>query len=307
VAWGAFPVLLGVPLGVAIVLIERGGSPVAVVLGILVVAPLVIAGAEQLFPYQREWTRSHGDLRTDIIHALVTGVGTQRVVLPLVQVGAVVVAGILSRTIGLPAWPTAWPLVAQLALALVVAEFFQYWLHRCEHEWNPLWRFHATHHSASRLYWLNAARFHPGDIGLLYAVGYFPLIALGCPEPALALFSLFDAVFGMLQHTNIDVRLGPLNWVFSMAEPHRWHHSRRLEEANSNYGSNLIVWDLVFGTFFLPRNARPPTAIGIADMPAFPAAYLAQLASPFRWAALQREAGAATARGVPTPEPRGLA
>lgn len=75
-----------------------------------------------------------------------------------------------------------------------------------------------------------------------------------------------------------------------MAEPHRWHHSRTLEEANTNYGSNLIIWDLVFGTFFLPRERQPPATIGIANMPDFPATYLSQLASPFTWRRIRREA-----------------
>jgi sterol desaturase/sphingolipid hydroxylase (fatty acid hydroxylase superfamily) len=161
-------------------------------------------------------------------------------------------------------------------------------LHRWQHGYDALWRFHAVHHSAPRLYWLNAARFHPLDLGLLYLVGYVPLVLLGCPGDVILLFSLFDAVLGMFQHSNVDVRLGALNWIFSMAEPHRWHHSRTLAEANTNFGSNLLVWDLAFGTFFLPRDREPPAAIGIADMPRFPTGYLAQLAAPFRWARLPR-------------------
>jgi sterol desaturase/sphingolipid hydroxylase (fatty acid hydroxylase superfamily) len=145
---------------------------------------------------------------------------------------------------------------------------------------------------APRLYWVNAARFHPIDLLLLYVVGYLPLVALGCPGEVFFLFALFDAVFGMLQHSNVDVRLGPLNLVFSMAEPHRWHHSRRLGEANANYGSNLIVWDHVFGTYLLPTDRPGPDAIGIADLPRFPGGYVAQLAAPFRWKAVRREAGA---------------
>jgi sterol desaturase/sphingolipid hydroxylase (fatty acid hydroxylase superfamily) len=86
------------------------------------------------------------------------------------------------------------------------------------------------------------------------------------------------------------VRLGALNRIFSMAEPHRWHHSRSLLEANTNYGSNLTVWDVVFGTFFLPHDREPPTAIGIADLPDFPAGYLDQLAAPFRWARVREQA-----------------
>ena len=137
---------------------------------------------------------------------------------------------------------------------------------------------------------MNAARFHPLDLATLYFLGYLPLVALGCPEEVVLLFAMFDAVFGMLQHCNVDVRLGPLNWIFSMAEPHRWHHSRSIAEASSNYGSNLIVWDVVFGTFFLPAAREAPPRIGIADMPGFPAGYLAHLASPFRWRRVKREA-----------------
>jgi sterol desaturase/sphingolipid hydroxylase (fatty acid hydroxylase superfamily) len=216
-----------------------------------------------------------------------------------------VAAGALSRALGMTLWPTGWPYLVQLGLAFAIAEFPQYWVHRWQHEHDALWRFHATHHSAPRLYFLNAARFHPLDLGLLYFVGYLPLIALGCPEETIMLFALFDAVFGMLQHCNIDVRLGWGNRLFSMAEVHRWHHSRTVREANTNYGSNLMVWDLVFGTFFLPADREPPVAIGIADMPDFPTTYLAQLASPFRWRRLARTpAPASDAAELAAPAPR---
>lgn len=80
-----------------------------------------------------------------------------------------------------------------------------------------------------------------------------------------------------------------------MAELHRWHHSRVLEEANSNFGQNLIVWDIIYGTRFLPKDREPPAEIGITDMPAFPMSYLAQLASPFTWSRIKRENEAARA------------
>ena len=69
-----------------------------------------------------------------------------------------------------------------------------------------------------------------------------------------------------------------------MTELHRWHHSPDLAEGNHNYGGNLIVWDVVFGTRFLPPDREPPRTIGIGDMPAFPRGLLWQLAVPFRWA-----------------------
>lgn len=292
-----FPLILGGALAAALGLEPLLGAPLALLVsqGTAAVAILV---AEHLWPFRREWNRSHGDLVTDVCHAVVSGIGTAQIMRPLLLAGGVAIAGALSRELGVGLWPTGWHPLLQLAVALVIVELPQYWLHRWQHEHDWLWRFHAVHHSAPRLYWLNAARFHPVDLGLLYAVGYVPLILLGCPESTIMLFALFDAVFGMLQHSNVDVRLGPLNRVFSMAEPHRWHHSLVMEEANTNYGSNLIVWDLVFGTFFLPGDREPPARIGIAAMPAFPSGYLAQLAAPFRWRRLQREAASDAPRAA---------
>jgi sterol desaturase/sphingolipid hydroxylase (fatty acid hydroxylase superfamily) len=287
--WLAFPLILGGTLALGLSLGPKIGWQAAVLMAQTVGFVCVTVG-ERLLPYRPQWNRSHGDLRTDIIHAIVSGIGTAQLMGPLVRVAGASAAGALSQALGANLWPAGWPYLAQLALALVVAELAQYWLHRWEHEHDLLWRLHAVHHSAPRLYWLNAARFHPLDLGLLYVVGYAPLVVLGCPGEVILLFSLFDAVLGMLQHSNIDVRLGPLNYVFSMAEPHRWHHSRTLVEANTNYGSNLIIWDLVFRTFFLPASREPPVAIGIADLPRFPAGYLAQIASPFRWARIKQEA-----------------
>jgi sterol desaturase/sphingolipid hydroxylase (fatty acid hydroxylase superfamily) len=289
--WLAFPVLLGMPIAAAIALLPILGAPATV--GLLEVAAFVaIGGTERLLPYTERWLRSHDDVATDLAHAAVSGIGATQLLRPAIDASAVLVAG----WIGVAGWPSAWPadlpIVVQLALALVIAELPQYWLHRLQHEHDALWRFHAVHHSAPRLYWVNAARFHPLDLALLYAVGYVPLLALGCPEEVLALFFLFDGVFGMLQHSNVDARLGPLNYLFSMAEPHRWHHSRELNEANTNYGSNLTVWDVLFGTFYLPHDLPPPVDIGIPDMPRFPSRYLAQLAAPFRWRRVKRQSAA---------------
>ena len=289
--WGVFPLVLGGAIAAAIVLMPRLGAVLAIVV-VETAVVIAIAIAERLLPFRPAWNRSHGDLRTDALHAALSGVGTTQLARPLVQTAGGLVAARLATLVGDPLWPSAWPLIAQLALALLVAELPQYWWHRWQHEHELGWRFHAVHHSAPRLYWLNAARFHPVDLGVLYVVGYVPLVLLGAPEETILLFTLFDAVFGMLQHSNVDVRLGPLNWIFSMAEPHRWHHSRELIEANHNYGSNLILWDLAFGTFFLPSAREAPHAIGIADLPRFPAGYLAQLAAPFRWRRVTREAAA---------------
>jgi sterol desaturase/sphingolipid hydroxylase (fatty acid hydroxylase superfamily) len=262
------------------------GAPIATTLAIGG-GVLAIVASEWVWPHERTWLRSHGDVTTDILHGSFSDYVCKQLVRAVTQGVSVLLAGMLATRFGGGLWPVAWPLVLQLALALLVVELAQYWLHRAEHHWDGLWRFHATHHSAPRLYWLNAARLHPVDAALLYLTSFTLLVVLGCPPIVIALFAVFDAVFGVIQHANIHLPLGPLSWVFSTPELHRWHHSRVLEEANANYGSNLIVWDLVFGSFFLPRDRRPPIDIGVADMPGFPQDYWGQLVSPFRLRSLR--------------------
>jgi sterol desaturase/sphingolipid hydroxylase (fatty acid hydroxylase superfamily) len=93
-------------------------------------------------------------------------------------------------------------------------------------------------------------------------------------------------VHGSIKHANILARIGPLNWVFSMAELHRWHHSPVVEEANHNYGGNLILWDVVFRTRYLPADRKPPSNVGLADVPdypRYPMDYLGRFLAPLRW------------------------
>jgi sterol desaturase/sphingolipid hydroxylase (fatty acid hydroxylase superfamily) len=286
-AWSIFPVIFGGALLLATGVAPHLGAPTAFVVAKLAATAAIIAG-ERLLPYRREWNRSHGDLGTDLLHGIFSGIGTTAVIRVIVQAAGIALAGALSRTFGTGLWPSHWPFAAQLVLAALLAEFIQYWLHRWQHEHDALWRFHAVHHSVPRLYWLNATRSHPLDLALVYILPYVPLIALGAPETTIMLLGIFEPVLGMLQHSNIAMRLGPLNYVFNAAEPHRWHHSAALREANHNYGSNLLVWDLVFGTFHLPPE-RGPEAVGIATMPDFPRGFGAQMLVPFRWTRFNAE------------------
>jgi len=282
VAIAFFPLVLGASLVAGARLVEGSGEPMAV----LAIAALLCLVAEQLWPYLESWKRSHRDVGVDLAHVVsvsATNAAVKAAIPGLIAPAAAVLVPLGTARL----WPGSWPLLAQLPLALVVAEFFQYWSHRLSHTWEPLWRLHATHHSAPRLYFLNAARFHPLDIAIDTAAGVIPLALLGCPVPVQVLFALFSGVFGYLQHANVRVSLGPLNYLFSMAELHRWHHAKDLREANTNYGSNLIVWDLVFGSFYWPRDREPPEQIGIPDLPAFPQTFWNQLISPFRWRAIR--------------------
>jgi sterol desaturase/sphingolipid hydroxylase (fatty acid hydroxylase superfamily) len=284
-----FPVVLGGAVAATIAIMDRGVSPAIAFGGPVAAAYLIVMTLERLIPLHRSWQQSRGDIHVDLGHLFFSGVVGLELLRPLMLGIAVAIGSLIASDATGGPWPVDWPIVAQLVLALVIGEFFLYWAHRLGHEWEWLWRFHAVHHSAPRLYFLNAARFHPVDLAISYFAPFIALVSLGAGPKILALFALVSAVHGIFQHANLPLRLGPLNWFFSMAELHRWHHSRILDEANTNYGQNLIVWDVVFGTRFLPADREPPEDIGLTGLSAFPMDYFGQLASPFTWRRIERE------------------
>ena len=250
---------------------------------------VLVAVMERILPYRREWNRSHGDLRTDSLYFL-TEIVVGGLMAPLLAVLTIIIGGWISTQVGGSLWPTHWPILAQVLLATVVREFFDYWGHRSMHHYNWLWRLHATHHSAQRVYWLNATRAHPGEIVYRFCfVWVLPLAVLGVPKDVLALATVAAVLADAYQHANIAIRLGPLNWIYSIGNLHRWHHSCDRHEADKNYGNAYIFWDTVFGTRYLPNDREPPEQVGIAGLEAFPKGFFAQWISPFRWARIRRE------------------
>lgn len=277
----AFPVVFLSALVAAWWGLKAGLHSSAVVFAVSLSAAILVTLLERILPYEAEWSRSHGDVPTDLFYAVSSLLAAPRLFDTVALAALIPLASALPW--GLELWPSDLPWGIQVGLAVVGGEFGSYWWHRLLHEWAPLFRLHATHHSAPRLYWLNATRFHPLDNIPMYAVHVIPLTLAGAGEPVLVGFTVWSLVHGFFQHANIDLRLGPLNYIFSMAELHRWHHSRDISEANHNYGSNCILWDLVFGTFYWPKERQPPVDVGLSGLPQFPQRLVRQLLSPFLW------------------------
>lgn len=281
------PATLAAAIAAALLGMRAGAPPASLVPPIFLASIFWVAALERVLPYRPDWNRARGDLLADATFFASTSVVSAGM-RGLVAAFGVWLAGWFSIHLGLSLWPHEWPLLAQLPLAWVVVELFAYWPHRWLHEIPWLWRLHAAHHSAERLYWLNATRAHPLEHVFRGCVGALPLAVVGASPELIALSVLSDAVIGLFQHANIDMRLGPLNYVFSAAPVHRWHHSRTRFEADHNYGDSFIFWDVVFGTYYNPVQ-REVSEVGIEALDAYPRGFLAQLAAPFRWKEIERE------------------
>ncbi len=279
-------------------MIRAGMQPAQAVLPVSLAAFLLVAVMERILPWHRDWNRSDGELRTDVLY-MPTHLGVSALLAPLVASVAVALGGWLSVQTRGGIWPASWPIAAQVLLATVVREFFDYWGHRVMHRFDWLWRLHATHHSATRLYWLNGARAHPGEIAFRFGLlGVLPLAVLGVGEEVLALTTVAALSADAFQHANINLRLGPLSWIYSIGDVHRWHHSRERAEADRNYGNVYIFWDAIFGTRYLPADRDPPTEVGLDGFDAFPSGFFAQWLSPFRWARIESESAPRVGRNT---------
>jgi ornithine lipid hydroxylase len=267
----SFPLLFTASLVAGAVGLAR--APIAVALAVVVALSIAVALLERVIPYRPEWNRSDGDLRTDLTYVIANSA-----VHPLLRAGVFFVFTPLAAA-GLAVWPAAWPLAAQVVLAVLIRELAHYWLHRYTHRRGRLlWRFHAIHHSPGRLYWLNASRMHVGNLAADAVAGIGPLILLGAGADVMTMTGLIIGGMNMFSHANIDLRVGPLNWIFSLPELHRWHHARDTRVANHNYGDVLIVFDVLFGTRYAPAGEPfPAGAAGLDREGTVPEGFLAQL------------------------------
>lgn len=166
-----------------------------------------------------------------------------------------------------------------------------FWRRRPFHEWSIGWRFHSVHHSSKRLYFLNAPPFHFIDLWLSRLASAIPLALFGAPPEVVVLVSIFTALHGNWQHANVRCKLSWLNWLFEDAELHRWHHSSIIRHSTSNYGNNLVVFDILFGTRCLPKVGQDINEFGLDDHNvAYPQSWCEQSLLPFRWRSILKTA-----------------
>ena len=275
-AW--WPLLFAAPVAAVTYGIHIGQAVLVFNIAYLALA-IAIAVLERVMPHEQAWLKNDGQIFPDIAHTLLNKGVAQGIVVLVTFMSAAELAAPKAGAL----WPWQLPFAVQVVIGLVLAEFGLYWKHRLAHEWPPLWRFHAVHHSVTRLWFLNTGRFHLVDTLTGLAVGMPVLLLLGAPKDVLIMVSAITAIVGILTHSNIEMRCGVLNLVFNTPQLHRWHHSKVLAEGNRNYGENLMLFDQLFGSYFNPER-RPPADIGITQ--AMPATFWAQLAIPFTRAPL---------------------
>jgi ornithine lipid hydroxylase len=255
-----------------------------VVLALTVSALILSLYLERKMPFSKAWTQQQGDTATDLTSAgFLLGI-TDPLLKFVAPLAVVSLYGLFSIGEIKNIFPITTPFALQIIIATLVIEFLRYWAHRAHHSIKPLWWLHAMHHSSERLHTMNNFRYHPLNYTINFALSVFPLMLIGVPSDVLFGYMAITQPILMLQHANIDLRSGWLNYVVSTNELHRWHHSSQASEANCNYGNAFIVWDIVFRTYLYKKQGNHPARVGLFFQSAsYPgrSGYFVQLKSMF--------------------------
>jgi sterol desaturase/sphingolipid hydroxylase (fatty acid hydroxylase superfamily) len=169
------------------------------------------------------------------------------------------------------------PVWLQAIEIYVLVDFSGYWIHRLFHT-GAWWPFHAVHHSSEDLDWLSSIRVHPVNEVVDKLAQATPVLLLGFDPGITVGTAVFFTFYAIFLHADVDWDFGPLRSVISTPVFHRWHHSKDPEAIDKNFAGLLPIWDILFGTYYMPRD-RMPCDFGVPEK--VPTGYFGQLWHPF--------------------------
>jgi sterol desaturase/sphingolipid hydroxylase (fatty acid hydroxylase superfamily) len=229
----------------------------------LLVALVVLTGiCEQIWPAERRPVLARGHVQDACFVAL-----HAVVVIPLMtllSVGAATLIGAHAGWIELRStehWP-GWLLVP---LTIVAMDGANWLAHYADHRLDPLWRFHALHHSQEELSVLTSFRAHP----LMHTTGFLlatvPVVALMPTRPIAPVLITIYVCIGTLQHANIRWTFGPAGRVLVSPAYHRLHHAPDSQAVN--LGVVLTIWDVLAGCARFPGRGDAVGRTGLDGRP----------------------------------------
>lgn len=256
-------------------LIRRTAHPLFLLAGLLLweflgrseaAVPLALMGVlgsmlilERLFPAQPTWVQSRGE-KVGLFFAMLALTTLSGVIaVSYAELGDPIFGALRERID--PGFGAS-PLLVQALALYFVSDLIYYWVHRGIHRFGWLWRLsgHGVHHAFRNLHAVNFGVSHP----LEYLLIALPMVlvagVLGAAPEAVSAATVLLIVNTSLAHSNLDLDAPVVRFFFTNSNHHRLHHSVDLEQSNTNFACNGIVWDRLFGTY--AEGAVEQTGIG---------------------------------------------
>lgn len=244
----------------------------------IVALSIIFIPLELFAPKRHAQTKFHPEWRTDAVYFAVSHLAVQYIAV-IIKLPAETLFGDMGLE-ALHSTVSSWPFFVQLALAMLVADLFQYAAHRFFHSNPTFWRFHAVHHSIESMDWVAGSRLHLIDILITRAFSYLPLYFLGFSIEVFYTYVVIVALQAVSAHANIRIPFGPLKYVLVTPQYHQWHHSDDPKHYNKNFAIHFPAIDRLFGTYYLP-GTEWPKSMGLGEQP-MPKGYIRQFLFPFK-------------------------
>ena len=138
-------------------------------------------------------------------------------------------------------------------------DFIIYTWHRINHIFPLLWKYHELHHREKELNVFSTFHFHPKEIMISTAWRFILLPLMGIAPAALLIYNMVFFSVILFHHSNIKI---PYKWdkllgnIIVTPGLHHLHHSVKINESNSNYGSVFSFWDKIFGSITFYRQQQ---------------------------------------------------
>jgi len=179
----------------------------------------------------------------DTLAATAIGIGNL-IISALIKVASF---GIIIFFYNLAPWhipPTWWSYI----LCIVWIDFWRYWAHRIAHENRFWWATHVTHHNSEKYNW--SVSFRLGWTQHIKIIFFIPVALTGFHPIVFFIAHQIEVLYQFWIHTEYIRKLPkPIEFIFTTPSHHRVHHARNGNYLDRNYGSTLIIWDRIFGTF----------------------------------------------------------
>ncbi len=171
--------------------------------------------------------------------------------------------------------------LSSLVLTVTIYLFSElaYWLdHWLSHHVPCLWEIHKVHHTAEGLSPFTNFRVHPLETLKFYnLVALFSGVALGLNSHFFGfrpshlqvlktdvIFLCFTLTIVHLQHSHVWISFrGVLGRLIMSPAHHQVHHSTDPRHFGKNLGGTLALWDLAFGTLYVPAARRERLTYGV--------------------------------------------
>lgn len=234
---------------------------------------------EKIIPYQEKWLARDGQELNDIGH---TFFGT--------YLGAFLGDTLVTVVVGLyiagksPNTDlSTLSLIAQTIGVYLVADLGRYIQHRIHHRVPFLWKFHELHHDVEKMSILKTSRSHIIERILQQIFMFTPVYLIGFHGEAILMFLMINSMWGLYCHSTADLRIGIFEEILMGPGSHRVHHSSCMKLGNTNFGSALVVWDRLFGTYTNPNKLEEKVEVGLGGDHKGPTSIKEQIISPFRF------------------------